>query len=268
MSEAAWIQTHTGRAFEFERPTIADICVEDIAWSLARQCRFGGHCKRHYSVAQHAVNVSLYLELVGAVSTVQWLGLHHDDAEAYLPDLPAPIKHHAEMAWYREVEEGLARMIAIKFDLPSAGALAVDHADKVLLATEAAALLGPAPRPWSAISGYAPDDRIEMHTVSPARAYELYMQRYAELARRVGYERTDEVGTTKRCKTYAIPELLKLPAAKLGRAIAGEDGLVLTSAQARRRLYQLLEDGYTHVPACTEYDERGMCAGEGELIGE
>lgn len=83
----AWIQTYTGKAvypLEFAKDMI---CIEDIAWSLSHQCRYAGHCNRFYSVAEHS------LHLVGVVpGPVKLAALLHDASEAYLIDVPRPIK--------------------------------------------------------------------------------------------------------------------------------------------------------------------------------
>jgi hypothetical protein len=52
-----WIQTFSQLAWDLERPKPDLIRVEDIANSLAYQCRFYGHVKHHYSIAQHSILV-------------------------------------------------------------------------------------------------------------------------------------------------------------------------------------------------------------------
>lgn len=180
-----WIQTHAGLAFFPFRAQPRDMHLVDIAWALALQCRFGGHCKWHYSVAQHAVLVSLRLEEVGAAPSVQFWGLHHDDVEAYLVDIHAPVKHRDEMAYYRHVEHQLQRVLAYKFDLDWPMPEAVKFADREVLAREAEVLMGPPPLSWDL--DVDPDPTILIHRMSPDRARELYLARHAELARAVGY---------------------------------------------------------------------------------
>src|ERR1035437_8999101 len=55
--DQAWIQTYSGRRFCPLSPNPDAIVLQDIAHSLAMQCRFNGHCKKFYSVAQHSVYV-------------------------------------------------------------------------------------------------------------------------------------------------------------------------------------------------------------------
>jgi hypothetical protein len=53
-----WIQTFTGRQYWPLDPREGDVYIEDIAHALSLQCRFTGHCRSFYSVAEHCVRVS------------------------------------------------------------------------------------------------------------------------------------------------------------------------------------------------------------------
>jgi len=53
-----WIQMNNGKPFWPLDPRLSEITLEDIARSLSMQCRWNGHCKEFYSVAQHCVLVS------------------------------------------------------------------------------------------------------------------------------------------------------------------------------------------------------------------
>lgn len=85
-----WIQTHTGKRFEFIDPQPDHICIDDIAHALSNKCRFNGHTKEFYSVAQHSILVSEQCETDDI--RIKMLALLHDAAEAYMPDFAAPIK--------------------------------------------------------------------------------------------------------------------------------------------------------------------------------
>lgn len=65
-----------------------DVSIIDIAWSLSHQCRFNGHCKRFYSVAEHSLNVASFFRDRAAKKRA----LLHDAAEAYLGDVVKPLK--------------------------------------------------------------------------------------------------------------------------------------------------------------------------------
>jgi 5'-deoxynucleotidase YfbR-like HD superfamily hydrolase len=64
-------------------------------------------------VAEHSVHVS---ELCLPEHAL-W-GLLHDASEAYLIDLPRPLKQLSEFAAYREAERRLQRAVAARFGLP------------------------------------------------------------------------------------------------------------------------------------------------------
>ena len=86
------LHTFSGQGFDPLNPCTKDVRLEDIAHALAQTCRFGGHTPRHYSVAQHAVFVALLVLKVSRRPDWALLALHHDSAEAYLGDIPRPIK--------------------------------------------------------------------------------------------------------------------------------------------------------------------------------
>lgn len=124
--------------FPFD-PRPEDIDLETIAHALSMQCRFGGHIKEFYSVAQHSVLVSLT-----CVHPKE--GLLHDAAEAYLADVIRPLK--VIFPAYKEAEEKIERAIAEKFGLIFPWPDDVKEADNVLLATEKRDLVVPNDQDW------------------------------------------------------------------------------------------------------------------------
>lgn len=87
-----YILTRSGRQFSFTNPHPDMVDVEDVAHALSHINRFTGHTTYAYSVAQHCVAVSRYLELTGQPVLVQYAGLMHDAHEAYFGDISAPLK--------------------------------------------------------------------------------------------------------------------------------------------------------------------------------
>lgn len=143
----SWIQTFTGKKIYPLEPASKDIRLEDIAHALALTCRFGGHCREFYSVAQHSVLVSRYC----APEDAAW-GLMHDAAEAYLVDLPNPIKRglrEAGVHAFDQIEAQLLEAICIRFVLPMEMPASVKAADLLLLATEARDLMGQGADQWT-----------------------------------------------------------------------------------------------------------------------
>jgi hypothetical protein len=125
------IHTFSGLRFCPLSPRLEDIRIEDIAHALANQCRFGGHCLEFYSVAQHSVLVSQLCRPEDAL----W-GLLHDASEAYLRDLPRPLKGLVEFAAYRRIERELQRCIVARFGVAPAQPDSVTVADDLALSIE------------------------------------------------------------------------------------------------------------------------------------
>jgi hypothetical protein len=139
-----WIQTYTGNQFYPLDPRPEDINILDIAHALSNQCRFSGHCKHFYSVAQHSVLVSRYVPTEYAL----W-GLLHDASEAYLVDLPRPLKNHSKLGYeYKLAESNLMLVIAECFGLTVDIPEIVMQTDLSLLMTEAKCLMGTPPADW------------------------------------------------------------------------------------------------------------------------
>src|ERR1019366_10480236 len=127
-----FIGTFSGLRFWPLGPNPAKILIEDVAHALAHQCRFSGHASKFYSVAEHSVHVSRLCLPEHAL----W-GLLHDASEAYLVDLPRPLKLLPEFAAYREAERRLQRAVAVRFGLPEDQPASVTEADDTMLWIEA-----------------------------------------------------------------------------------------------------------------------------------
>lgn len=103
------IRTVTGIYINVFEPTEDMVCIEDIAHSLCQQPRFGGHLPYFYSVAEHSLNCAYVIDDEG----LKLDALLHDASEAYLMDIPKPIK--GGLANYKEIEDRLMGVIASKF---------------------------------------------------------------------------------------------------------------------------------------------------------
>lgn len=91
------LETVSGKKIDITHPHPESIDITDIAWALSRMPRFSGHSIPYipYSVAQHCIQVAK--ELAPHGYRIQLLGLLHDAAEAYINDLPSPVKHIPEI---------------------------------------------------------------------------------------------------------------------------------------------------------------------------
>lgn len=134
-----WIHTFTGREF-YPLQGAGEIVVEDIAHALANQCRYSGHCERFYSVAEHSVRLAMVTYRRAHDLQTTRAALLHDASEAYLHDLPRPLKRRPEFAFYREAEDRLQRRILREFGLPEELPVSVHALDKEFLGTEARSL--------------------------------------------------------------------------------------------------------------------------------
>lgn len=111
------------------------------------------NCREFYSVAQHSVLVALWLEENAPPDRHRHAlyGLLHDAAEAYLVDLPRPVKRQPSMKPYRDAEEVVERVVFERFDLAYPAPEIVKHAGCVMLATEARDLMKRPPSAWVAM---------------------------------------------------------------------------------------------------------------------
>jgi hypothetical protein len=132
------IRTRSGRLFDVLNMPYASIDIEDIAHSLSMQCRYNGHCSRFYSVAEHSCLLHDYaLDELEDLDLARAL-LLHDASEAYLSDIPSPIK--PLLANYSVLEAAVQREIARKFGTIMSGNQGLDDLDKRICSDEMAAL--------------------------------------------------------------------------------------------------------------------------------
>jgi hypothetical protein len=89
---SAWILTYTGTKFELADPKVEQIKLEDIAHALSQICRFTGHSKFFYSVAQHCLLGAAKMDEDGLSRRLQLLFMLHDAPEAYYADVNKPLK--------------------------------------------------------------------------------------------------------------------------------------------------------------------------------
>ncbi len=169
-----WVQTFTGRRAWPREPDAGVVCLEDVVHSLSLRCRFGGHCRLFYSVAEHCVRG---MALVSEGARLEFL--LHDAAEAYLADVPRPLKRAPEMRWYRVLERGWEEAIASALGVRREHAGEVRLADMVMLATERRDLMGPVldGEDWGPLPEPSPQVIIE-RTWRPEEAEERFLARF------------------------------------------------------------------------------------------
>ena len=77
----------SGNLFDFNDLGSNIYDIKDIAHGLSQICRFGGHCRKFYSVAQHSVLISQRVSKEAA-----YAALMHDAVEFVVGDMTEPLK--------------------------------------------------------------------------------------------------------------------------------------------------------------------------------
>lgn len=182
-----YFTTISGRRFWPLDPRVEDIDIQDIAHALAHVCRFNGHVREFYSVAQHSVIVSHYVPREFALH-----GLLHDAAEAYIGDMSAPLKHDPNMVMYREADRQLTSLIYRRFGIRTKGLLAsldpvplaVKMVDRLLIQDEIRDIALHVGVRQPHLQGPGLGYQIVPRT--PAQARDLFLYRFEVLTNQIG----------------------------------------------------------------------------------
>ncbi len=165
------ISTKDGQFFDYNNPDRYDFDIEVIAHALSNLCRYGGHSRRFYSVAEHSVLVSTVVP-----SKLALCGLLHDASEAFVGDMPSPLK--AMCGSYRTIENRVQAAIAEQFKLPYPFPHEIHVADKMLYKAERQQI---APVPDNVWHTDIPAADVDIAAFSPKIAKRLFLDRYEEL---------------------------------------------------------------------------------------
>jgi uncharacterized protein len=185
-----WVETSEHRLYLYQ-PTFP---VTAVAHSLAQINRYNGHAKFPYSVATHAVNVSLLMEELHLGDPFE--GLHHDDTEYVIGDIASPFKRTA-LPDYMRLEAYLDGFVRKEYDLPEVQSEGVHVADLLARFIEAEQLLHSKGRDWKDPEGIRPrasklrEQGWRIPEVDWKTSRRIYLERhYALLARRAITEKT------------------------------------------------------------------------------
>lgn len=166
-----YLTTASGRAIDIQRITPDDISIVDIAHSLSNLCRFAGHTREFYSVAQHSVRVALALP-----PELRLAGLLHDATEAYVVDLPRPIKRL--LPDYEKIEANVWEAISFRFGIDHFEHPLIKEVDDRALRTEWEELMRhPLPVELKGLPSLRPEAPLQ-----PKDAYKLFLLTFAQLS--------------------------------------------------------------------------------------
>lgn len=168
-----WLLTYTGQRVDLVDPQPDMIDLIDIVIGLSRESRFAGQTKVFYSVAQHSTLASHIVPPEFAMEA-----LLHDASEAYLKDIPRPLKQL--LPDYRRIEHRLQDVIRARYGLPEAQSYPVTKADRIMLATERRDLMPDDASDWPILANVRPLDK-RINAVGHHRAEALFMQRFLEV---------------------------------------------------------------------------------------
>lgn len=174
MTLEPYVETRSGKCFYFLDPQDDQIDIADIAYALANQCRYNGHCSRFYSVAEHSVLVASLVDDEYKLSA-----LLHDAAEAFLSDIPSPVKQF--MPEYKKLERGVMDAIAKKFNITEHEGAEVKLADRQQLCTEAYNLLPSRGTTWEITKDLSFKDGRKPMCLAPRDAFGLFMSVFDNL---------------------------------------------------------------------------------------
>lgn len=165
-----WMQTFTGRPFWPLDPRPDEIHIEDIAHALSLQCRYAGHCRRFYSVAEHCVLLAIHVP-----PAFKLWALLHDAAEAYLTDIPRPLK--GDLGGYAALEDRVMAAVCARFGLSPDMPAIVHECDGRIISDERANLSASV-LPWSA----QPEPLgVTLRYWSPEQAERAFLHAYERL---------------------------------------------------------------------------------------
>lgn len=180
------MHTRNGNTFDPVEVKISKIDINDIAHSLANMSRYAGHTRHFYSVAEHSILAySIAHKLCPDDLDVQWAALLHDATEAYVVDLPTPIK--ILLPKFNEIESKVEDLIAAEFNIDWSNSVKnmVKRIDVEALATEVPELFDDV-GVWAAIAGK--DRHLELldpkFPLKSGEAKHLFIQVYNQLKRR------------------------------------------------------------------------------------
>ncbi len=177
----SYITTHTGRKFYFDKFDVDSVCLEDVAHALSYQCRYNGHGHLFISTAEHSLNIAnyIFLKYEGSVGKkkaqakkLAAQALLHDAAEAYMGDMPGPLKKFCPD--FDKLETQLMGDIFEKYGLPRKLYAEVKEADTRILLNEMATIF-PKTHPKAELD-VKPLEGVVVQCFAPPDIFPMYLK--------------------------------------------------------------------------------------------
>jgi hypothetical protein len=149
LSPGCYVETNTGLKFRMDEPVFE---IETISHSLSMMCRYNGHCRSFYSVAEHSVIVALLMDQLKLGNPKE--GLLHDAVEAYMTDVVSPWK--PLIPDWKTWDKHLDRAMRAQYGLPPVMTPGAKEADWLALFIEAWYLLPSRGEGWEDPTGARP----------------------------------------------------------------------------------------------------------------
>lgn len=168
------ILTAAGRYFDFLAPERSVIGIDEIAHALSHICRFTGHTREFYSVAEHSVHVSRLVPPGDALA-----GLLHDAAEAFIGDVAKPLK--LLLPDYAAIEARVEAAVLSRFGLDPALPASVKVADQDMLRVEQRQAMGRFYLDHLPSFDNPQAKLVRLEFWEPAEARMMFLQRFEEV---------------------------------------------------------------------------------------
>ena len=184
MRQGDWIQTFSGGQFWPLDPRLEELNIIDIAAALSKECRYGGHCLRFYTVAEHSELMRRAAAERGYSLRDQRAASLHDASEGLgLRDMPRPIKR--DIANYQEIENRIMRVVATRFDFDWPIPPHIKELDEMIGLAEEAQNMAPKPAEWrTKIHDFQASTALDVRLQfwSPDQAFAEFMRGFAACA--------------------------------------------------------------------------------------
>jgi len=182
------VRTSSGIYFDLENPSASDVRLKDIAYSLAKTCRYVGqigHDRHSYSVAEHSVLCVMYAYRELKVQDMEVLRsvFLHDAAEAYVGDISRPLKNliraHSDVleATEKRIDAVIAKRFRCDFERDHA---VIKQADVFMMFTEKRHFFGD-DSPWIGEHEFQPLPGYEPECLTAQESADLYLSVATEL---------------------------------------------------------------------------------------